>query len=65
MEGGYGNSVFSLTWLFLGLVRAAGFEAYGCWVSDRKEYFFTPVTMQSTKLDANVVLVKLNGKIST
>ncbi len=58
---GYGNGV-QLTWLFLGLVRAAGFEAYGCWVSGRSEYFFTPVTMQSTKLNANVVLVKLNGK---
>jgi len=58
---GYGNGV-QLTWLFLGLVRAAGFEAYGCWVSGRSEYFFNPVTMQSTKLDANVVLVKLNGK---
>ena len=58
---GYGNSI-QLTWLFLGLARAAGFEAYGCWVSDRKEYFFTPVTMQSAKLNTNVVLVKLNGK---
>jgi hypothetical protein len=58
---GYGNGV-QLTWLFLGLVRAAGFEAYGCWVSDRHDYFFNPVTMQSSKLDANVVLVKLNGK---
>ena len=58
---GYGNGV-QLTWLFLGLVRAAGFEAYGCWVSGRGEYFFTPVTMQSAKLDSNVVLVKLNGK---
>jgi len=51
-----------LTWLFLGLARAAGFEAYGCWVSDRREYLFTPVTMQSGKLNTNVVLVKLNGK---
>ncbi len=58
---GYGNSV-QLTWLFLGLVRAAGFEAYGCWVSDRREYFFNAVTMQSAKLNTNVVLVKLNGK---
>lgn len=58
---GYGNNV-QLTWLFLDLVRAAGFEAYGCWVSDRKEYFFNPKTMQSEKLDNNVVLVKLNGK---
>ena len=51
-----------LTWLFLGLVRAADFEAYGCWVADRNQYFFTPKTMQPGKLDANVVLVKLNGK---
>ena len=58
---GYGDSV-QLAWLFLGLARAAGFEAYGCWVSDRREYFFNPVTMQSAKLNDNVVLVKLNGK---
>lgn len=58
---GYGNGV-QLTWLFLALARAAGFEAYGCWVSGRNEYFFTPVTMQGEKLNANVVLVKLNGK---
>jgi hypothetical protein len=58
---GYGSGV-QLTWLFLGLARAAGFEAYGCWVSSRREYFFTPTTAESAKLNANVVLVKLNGK---
>jgi hypothetical protein len=58
---GYGNGN-DLTWLFLGLVRAAGFEGYGCWVSDRRNYFFHPNTMESRKLDSNVVLVKLNGK---
>ena len=58
---GYGEG-WQLTWLYLALVRAAGFEAYGCWVSDRRQYFFTPTAMQSEKLDANVVLVKLNGK---
>jgi regulator of replication initiation timing len=58
---GYGDG-FHLTWLFLGLVRAAGFEAYGCWVSSRGAYFFDPVTMQSSKLNANAVLIKLNGK---
>jgi hypothetical protein len=58
---GYGDSV-QLTWLFLGLARAAGFEAYGCWVSSRGQYFFKPATMQSRKLNSNVVLVKLNGK---
>ena len=58
---GYGNGI-QLTWLYLALARAAGFEAYGAWVSDRRNYFFTPVTMQDARLDANVVLVKLNGK---
>jgi hypothetical protein len=58
---GYGNGA-QLTWLYLGLVRAAGFEAYGCLVSDRQHYFFSPLTMEAGKLDANVVLVKLNGK---
>ncbi len=58
---GYGNGM-QLTWLYLALVRAAGFEAYGCWVSGRREYFFSPNTMEPGKLDSNVVLVKLNGK---
>jgi hypothetical protein len=58
---GYGDGV-QLTWLFLGLARAAGFEAYGCWVSDRSQYFFNPKMLRADKLDANVVLVKLNGK---
>ncbi len=53
---------FDLTWLFLGLVRAAGFEAYGVYVSDRNNYFFSPSMMDKTRLDANVVLVKVNGK---
>ncbi len=58
---GYGDNV-NLTWLFLGLARAAGFEAYGCWVSNRRQYFFAANAMQSEKLDANVVLVKVNAK---
>ena len=58
---GYGNGI-QLTWLFLALARAAGFEAYGCWVSGRNEYFFNHITMQGEKLNSNVVLVKLNGK---
>jgi len=58
---GYGNGT-QLTWLFLGLVRGAGFEAYGCWVADRRNYFFVPQTMEAQKLNSNVVLVKVNGK---
>jgi hypothetical protein len=58
---GYGNK-WQLDWLFLALVRAAGFDAYGCWVSSRAEYFFTPSTMQSGHLSQTAVLVKLNGR---
>jgi hypothetical protein len=58
---GYASGT-NLTWLFLGLVRAAGFEAYGVYLSDRQNYFFVPGTMDRTRLDANVVLVKVNGK---
>jgi hypothetical protein len=61
MKRGYASGT-DLTWLFLGLARAAGFEANGVWVSDRRNYFFDPKIMDSNKLDANVVLVKVDGK---
>lgn len=57
----YGNGR-ELTWLFLALARAAGFEASGMWLADRSNYFFVPQTMDGRRLDANVVVVKLNGK---
>ena len=52
----------NLTWLFLGLVRAAGLEGYAVWVSDRRHYFFSAASLDASKLDENVVLVKLNAK---
>src|SRR5579863_6256366 len=58
---GYGSGV-QLTWLYLALVRAAGFEAYGCWLPSRNRYFFTPKLEQAERLNANVVLVKVNGQ---
>ncbi len=58
---GYASGT-NLNWLFLGLVRAAGFEAFPVYVSDRRNYFFNALSMDRSKLDANVVLVKLNGK---
>jgi Domain of Unknown Function with PDB structure (DUF3857) len=51
-----------ITWLFLGLARAAGLEAYPVLVSRRNEYFFTPKIMDPHRLNDNVVLIKLNGK---
>jgi len=56
----YGDGA-SLTWLFLGLARAAGFEASGVWVAERQSYFFYPNSMDGRRLDENVVVVKLNG----
>lgn len=56
---GYGEEI---TWLFLGLVRAAGIEAYPCLVSKRNEYFFNKARLNSRELGTNVVLVKLDGK---
>ena len=58
---GYGNGV-QLTWLYLGLARAAGLEAYAVMASGRNENFFNPNIMRASDLNANVVLVKLNGK---
>ncbi len=58
---GYGDGV-RITWLFLAFARAAGFEAYGVMASDRRNYFFNPNMMDRRRLDANVVLVKVNGK---
>ena len=53
---------YQVTWLFLALARAAGFDASGMWVPDRRNFFFDPRTMDGRRLDANVVVVKLNGK---
>ena len=51
-----------LNWLFLGLARAAGLESYSVLLSERQRYFFTPNMMDVKRLDADVVLVKVNGK---
>jgi hypothetical protein len=60
-KNGYGDGE-EITWLFLGLVRAAGFEAYPVLVSRRSVYFFNSSMMNPNQLDDNVVLVKSDGK---
>ena len=60
IKRGYASDL-QLNWLFLGLVRAAGFEAYEAYASDRSNYFFDRATMDAYKLDYALVLVKLNG----
>ena len=51
-----------ITWLFLGLARAAGFEAHACKVSGRNNYFFRRERLNSAELNGNAVLIKLEGK---
>jgi hypothetical protein len=58
---GYGSHR-QLNWLFLALVRAAGFDACGVLVSTRQAYFFNPKSMERRKLNSSVVLVRLNGQ---
>lgn len=58
---GYGDGE-EINWLFLALARAAGFEAHPVIASDRRNYFFNPALMDSHKLDANLVVVRLDGK---
>ena len=61
LKRGYG-SAWQIDWLFLAMARAAGFDAYGCWVASRAEYFFSPGTMQAARLNEPAVLIKLNGQ---
>lgn len=58
---GYGTGE-QITWLFLGLARAAGFEAYPVYIATRDDHFFFRNLMKASDLNTNVVLVKLNGK---
>jgi hypothetical protein len=58
---GYGNG-WDITWLFMALARAAGFEASAVLVSTRDQHFFNPKLMNPDDLNTNMVLVKLNGK---
>jgi hypothetical protein len=58
---GFGNSL-QIPWVFLALTKAAGFDAYPVWVASRADHFFNPNLMKAFDLNANVVLVKLNGK---
>jgi hypothetical protein len=61
LKYGYGDGL-QLTWLFVGLARAAGFEASGAWVARRNDYFFNQTRMNSGELTTNVAIVKVDGK---
>jgi len=58
---GYGDGG-DITWLYLALVRAAGFDAHPVFVSRRDKFFFSPQLPDRSRLNDTVVLVKMNGK---
>ena len=60
-NGGHAHAS-NLNWLFLGLARAAGFEAYPLGVSNRKLHFFNKARMDTHELANTTVLVKLSGQ---
>jgi hypothetical protein len=51
-----------ITWLFMALARAAGFQADPVLVPSRADYFFNQRVMNLNQLDTNLVIVKLDGK---
>jgi hypothetical protein len=61
LREGRGNAR-QINWLFVGLARAAGFQANSVFISSRSQYFFNPVTMNASQLNGDVVVVKLGGK---
>jgi hypothetical protein len=61
LNRGYGDA-YELTWLFLGLARAAGFEADPIVVATRDRYFFDKRLMNGRQLNSNLVVVKLGGR---
>ena len=61
LKRGYGNGT-QITWLFMALARAAGFDASAVLVARRSDHFFKAIVMNARQLNDNVVLVKLDGK---
>jgi Domain of Unknown Function with PDB structure (DUF3857) len=58
---GYGDAT-QITWLFLALARAAGFDAEPVLVSARDQYFFNKVIMNENLLNSNLVIIKLGDQ---
>ena len=61
LKRGYGNGT-QITWLFMALARAAGFDASPVLVARRSDHFFKAIVMNARQLNDNVALVKLDGK---
>jgi hypothetical protein len=50
-----------INWLFVGLARAAGFQASSVYISSRSQYFFKPAMMNPSQLNGDVTVVKLDA----
>jgi hypothetical protein len=61
LKAGRGNAR-QINWLFVGLARAAGFQADSVYLSARSQYFFKPALMNLSQLNADVTVLKLDGK---
>ena len=61
LKAGRGNAR-QINWLFVGLARAAGFQADSVYISSRSQYFFNPAMMNVSQLNEDVTVVKLEGK---
>jgi hypothetical protein len=60
LKHGYGHQ-WEIARLFVGLARAAGFDASILRASSRRTRFFTKEVLSSRQLDAEIALVLLNG----
>ncbi|MES1191816.1 MAG: DUF3857 domain-containing protein [Steroidobacter sp.] len=58
---GYGNE-HQLTFLYVALARAAGFQADVVFTSTRDTYFFDPNVMNPSQLNSAVAVVTVDGK---
>jgi hypothetical protein len=61
LSDGYGSKS-QIDWLFLGLARAAGFEAYPLLLSNRKQNFFKKERMNTSEMGFAAVAVKVDGR---
>jgi Domain of Unknown Function with PDB structure (DUF3857) len=61
LKRGYGDPI-QINYLFIGLARAAGFEATDVRVTPRNDSFFLSQVKDATQLDAEVVWVRVGGK---
>jgi Domain of Unknown Function with PDB structure (DUF3857)/Transglutaminase-like superfamily len=61
VKRGYGDSE-DITAFFVGMARAAGFDAQVLLVSNRKRELFSPKLVGLSSLGGRVALVKLNGR---